>query len=214
VAIARAADIKRTTVYSVIDALKQKGLMTTELHGLKQRFCAQHPEKLEQLLETHKQHLATVMPDLVALYQGRGQSSLIKQYDGLINIKSVYEKLITDIQPHQDYLVIGNQDQWYSSDEDYFQNFIERRAKLPIRIRMLLQDSATTQRFKKFEKNYHAEIKILPSKTDLTTNTVITPQRVVIHQLLTPMSALVIEHASIIQMHQQYFELMWAGAKK
>jgi sugar-specific transcriptional regulator TrmB len=207
--LSRAAGVKRTTVYSIIETLKQRGLMRIEFHGLKQVFVAESPEKLTSVLEFRKHSLQTIMPEFLALYHLRGGESTIKYYEGLEGVKSVYERLIAEIRPHEDYLVIAQQEQWYELDRDYFQDFIERRAKLPIRIRMLMQDSATAREFKKFERNYHMQTKILPPETFLVTNVIITPQRVVIHQLIPPISAIVIENKSTIQLHQQLFEVIW-----
>lgn len=82
-------------------------------------------------------------------------------------------------------------------------------AKLDIRIRSILQDSPEARRHKEFEKNYNEAIKILPKDSRLTTNMVIMPKRVVIHQLAPPISAIVIETKSIINMHKELFEIVW-----
>jgi HTH-type transcriptional regulator, sugar sensing transcriptional regulator len=208
-AISRAAGSKRTTVYAVVEALKHKGLMNIEVRGFKTLYAAQDPERLLSLLETRKEVVKKAMPDFAGLYNLKGGESTIKYYEGLEGIKSVYETLLTDIQPHEDYLVITNQQQWYDLDQKYFQDFIERRAKLPIRVRMLMQDSSAARMIKEFQRNFNLEAKILPVGTDLITNLVVIPERIVIHQLTAPVSATVIENKSVIQMHQQFFELIW-----
>ena len=50
--IAKAAEIKRTTVYSVIETLKLKGLVSVEVKGFKSLFVAEDPTKLETILES------------------------------------------------------------------------------------------------------------------------------------------------------------------
>jgi HTH-type transcriptional regulator, sugar sensing transcriptional regulator len=208
-AIARTAGIKRTTVYAVVEALKQKGLMNTEVHGFKNLFAAQDPERLLSLLESRKEVVKKAMPDFAGLYNLKGGESTIKYYEGLEGIKAVYEDLIKTIRPHENYSIISNQAEWINLDKKFFQDFTERRAKLPINIRALMQDSPAAREYKKFERNYNLQAKFLPEGTDLITNLVVTPQRVVIHQLISPITAIVIENKSVIQMHQQFFELMW-----
>ena len=207
--IARVAEIKRTTVYSVIEALQQKGLMNVEVRGLKKLFFAAAPEKLESILEARKDRFKSLLPEFAALYNFRGAEGFIKYYEGLESVKSVYESLIADIKPHENYLIIADQKKWISLDKDYFQNFTERRAKLPIKIRMLQTDTEVSREYKKYEKNFNYKMRFLPAKTTLTTNLVITPQKVVIHQLTPPIMAIVIENKSIIQMHQEIFEVIW-----
>src|SRR3989338_8744923 len=53
-ALSRASGVRRTTVYSVIETLKRKGLMAEELKGFKTIFFANSPNKLEQVLEERR----------------------------------------------------------------------------------------------------------------------------------------------------------------
>ena len=208
-AIARAAGIKRTTVYAVIEALKHKGLMNVEVRGFKNLFAAQDPERLLSLMESRKEIIRKAMPDFAGLYNLKGGESTIKYYEGLEGVKSVYESMIHDIKSHEDYLVISNLDAWLDLDEKYFRNFSERRSKLNINIRILVEDTPRAHEYMKYARNINATIKALPKETKLLINLVTIPQRVLIHQLVPPISATVIENKSVIQMHQQFFELIW-----
>lgn len=214
--IARSSEIKRTTIYSVIDSLKQKGLMNIQVEGFKKKFVAEDPQKLEQILEAKKERFRSLLPEFSAIYNLRGGESFIKFYEGIPAIKGVYESLIRDIKPHEDYLVMGNQDYWLRLDEKYFLDFLNRRAKLPINIRMMFLDSTLARKWKSLEKNFNSKVKILPTNTKLNTNLVITPQRVFIHQLIEPIIGIVIENKSVIQMHKEMYEVIWnsLGDKK
>ncbi len=207
--ISRASGIKRTTVYSTLESLKQKGLVSIEMRGLKSFFVAENPEKLESVLEERKNKFKSALGEFSSLYNLKGGESFIKYYEGIEAVKNIYENLLKDIRPHEDYLVVGDQSHWMNLDPDYFQKFIEKRAKLNINIRLLFTDSDIARKHKKFEKNYNEKIKILPKNTKLKTNLVITPQRVVVHQLTEPIMAIVIENKSIIQMHKELFEIIW-----
>ncbi len=205
----RAAEMKRTTVYSLVEALKMKGLMSIELRGLKKLYVPLNPAQLEGVLEARKNKLHESLPEFLALYNLKGGEGFIRYYEGLEAVKGVYEDLLRDIRPHEDYLIISAQEQIFSLDDMYFQNFIERRAKLDINIRLLLEDSPTARKHKQFERNYNERIKILPASTSLSTNMVITPRKLVIHQLSLPVIAITIENTSIIKMHRELFELLW-----
>ena len=166
------------------------------------------------MIESKKIQLQKLLPEFSALYNLQSGESSIKYYQGLESVKSVYEGLIRDIKPREDYLIVSDQSKWIKLDEDYFKKFTERRAKLPINIRMLQVDTEVAREYKKYEKNYNYTMKFLPPRTNLTTNLVITPQRVVIHQLTTPIMAIVIENKSVIQMHRETFEIMWNSIKE
>lgn len=206
--IAKLADIKRTTTYSIVESLKHKGLVTIHVMGFKQLFVAEHPSRVESLLELRRNNFYKYLPQLEALYNLKGAESVIKFYDGIQGTKNVYEGLLQDIQPSDDYLVIGDTAQWYNLDPHYFQSFMERRAKRA-HTRLLLQYSAKAKEIKKYEKNYNLEIRFLPQKTLLSTNIIIIPRRMIIHQLIPPIMAIAIENESIIATNRQMFEIMW-----
>lgn len=211
--IARAAETKRTTVYSVIESLKQKGLINIELKGWKKLFVAENPEKLDSILENKRIELKDSLPELMAVYNLKGGEGFIKYYEGLEAVKSIYENILKDVNIHDDYSVVSNMDDWLKLDKKFFLDFIKRRAKLNINIRLLLQDSKVARDFKKAEKNYNEKVKILPKETSLTTNLIVIPKKVVIQQLTPPIMAIVIENKSIIKAHQEMFEIIWNSIK-
>lgn len=215
--ISRHANVKRTTVYPLIENLKNKGLMLIELKGLKTLYSAEDPSKLELILDQKREKLKSALPDLSAMYNLKGGESLIKYYEGLNGIKSVYEGLLTDIKPHQDYLIISNVDGWLSAEPEFFMDFTRRRAEMArgsdIKIRMLLEDTPTAREFKTKENNYFIKVKILPPSTKLDTNLVIIPKKIVLHQHTQPIMAMTIENKSLIKMHREMFEVIWNSIK-
>ena len=212
--IARTSGVKRTTIYSVIDSLKEKGLVRVELKGLKSLFVAESPKKLEGILEQRKNKFKKNLLDFMQIYNKGGGESLIKIYEGLEAVKSVYEGLINDVKPGDDYLIISDAERWFALDRDYFMDFTERRAKLPIKIRMLIQDNADAEYLSKYQRNFNYTTRILPKETKLTTNLVVTPQKAVVHQLVPPIMAIVIENKNIIKMHQEMFEVVWKAMEE
>jgi len=209
--IARVADIKRTTVYHIIEALKQKGFISIEMKGLKSVFIAEDPERLSRILESKTKVFAGILPDLSAKFISKNNKSSIREYQGLKAVKMLYEGLLKEMHPHDYYLVVSNQEEWHALDPEFFQKFIERRAKMNLDIRLLLTDTLHAQTFKKIERNYNEKIKILSPKTKLSTNLIITPNKVIIHRLINPISAIILTDPTIINMHKESFEIMWEG---
>lgn len=207
--IARTAEIKRTTVYSVIESLKSSGLIITEVKGLKKLFAAERPEKLKSILETRKEKFKKYLPEFSALYNLKESGSFLKYYEGLEAVKSIYENLLKEIKPHEYFLIISHSEPWFNLDPVYFQKYIERRAKLNINLRLLLQDSEMAREHKKLEKNYNEKIKILPASTSLSISTTIIPNKIMFHQTKPPILAIVVENQSIIQMQRELFEIIW-----
>ena len=207
--VARGTGIKRTTVYVVLENLMQKGVVALELRGFKKLYVAESPEKLVSVLDERRNRLARDIPELLSLYNLKGGESTMKFYEGFEGLKQVYESMLRDIRPHEVYRVLSHLEPVVNLDSDFFNDFFRRRGKLPIEIRLLLQDTPEARRRKPLEKNFNEHIKILPPKVSLVTNLVVIPRRVLIQQSREPVFGIVIENKSIIEMHEQMFDIMW-----
>jgi hypothetical protein len=124
-------------------------------------------------------------------------------------VRKAYVQLPEGLKRNDPYYIITNQAAWHALDTEFADVFIEKRSKLGLDIRMLAQDNEKAREFKKFQRNFGMEVRLLPEKTNLNTNLVITPKQVLIQQLTFPIIALRIENQSIIDMHQQLFGIMW-----
>jgi sugar-specific transcriptional regulator TrmB len=207
--IAKVANIKRTTLYTVLENLENKGLVSRELKGLKTLFKSHHPKELLRLEEERKKDLESIFDGLAGLYHKGGSDEHIQLYKGTKNIQKIYLDLLDEVRLNEKYMVITDQESWFQSDPLFYQKFADKRARKVREVRMLMQNSETARHFKKFEKNFNLDIKILPEEVSLLTNLVITERKVLIHELTKPSKLLLIENRSIITMHQQIFELLW-----
>jgi sugar-specific transcriptional regulator TrmB len=212
--ISKSSGVKRTTVYSIVEALKQKGLAREDVNGFKTLYAAENPNTLLLMLEQKKDRLKEHLGDLLSMYTKGEKETFIKIYESWESIKSVYLELLNEIKPHQEYLIISSMSTAFDYDREFFTKLREKRAKLPITIRALISDPETDEgkAFKKFDRNFNIDSRFLPNGTDLSTNLVITPQKVLIHRFGEPASAIVIENKDIIKMHQEFFNVMWNSA--
>ncbi|MDP9249078.1 MAG: BlaI/MecI/CopY family transcriptional regulator [bacterium] len=207
--LARACDIKRTTIYGIVENLKQKGLISIEQKGLKHIYTPENPEKLELMLESRQSEFKNVLPEFLGLYKLKGEESVIKYYTGISKMQAIYRDSLKEIRPHEDYLVIANQEKWYNLDPKFAVSYIEERAKLDIKTRLLFQDSKIAREHKKFEKNFNQKSKILPIGTPLNVDTILLPKKMVVLELTPPYMTVVIENKSIVELHREMFEIIW-----
>jgi sugar-specific transcriptional regulator TrmB len=211
--ISKASEIKRTTVYSAVESLKQMGLMKLEQVGWKTFYSAEDPEKLEKIIENKKQELQKSLPDLKSLYSTEGGSSLIKYYEGIEAIKNIHEETLDEMKIGEDYLVISDSVKWMSVDKKFFEKFVEKRASKKLNNKLLLQDSEIAQQYKQNENIYNMEIKIFPKDIDLSGSITITPNKILIHQTTPPVMVMAIENKNIIRLQKQLFDFMWSSIK-
>lgn len=207
--IARSSDIKRSTVYTVLSELIQKGYLRVEPRGFKRLFAAENPHNLERGLEDRRKRFRTALPALTALYNQREGSSVIKYYEGLKAVEHVYESLLLELRPHMDYMVIANMQLWLSADQDFFLKWRTKRSKLKLNNRLIFEDNEQGQKYQKLAPNYFEAVKLLPPGRHIDTSFVLTPTKAVIHQYTEPVSVLVNESTASLQLYREMFEIMW-----
>ncbi len=207
--IAKQAELKRTTIYSLLETLKAKGLIRYEVRGFKTLYAAEGPERLEQMLELKKERFREALPELKAMSELKGGESFIKYYEGVAGVKTVYDQILDGLKPGDDYVVVSDMEQFLQMDRDYFTKFIENRVKYRLKLRAILQNTPDGQHYKEIENQTTMIIKFLPKGTTLSANMVVTPYRVIITQIAPPIITVVIENKSIVQMQKEQFEIMW-----
>lgn len=208
--IAKSSQTRRTTVYSVVESLKNKGLMHIKPAGLKQLYAAEHPDRLENIIENRKRGLEKLLPEFTALYNLKGGESTVKYYEGLSAVKNIYETILNPMKSGDDYLVISDLEKFFSkTDGPYFEAFLEKRIKSRVKARLIVIDSQRARHMKQFARNMNHEVRILPSGSKLSVDTMIVPQKVTIFNMDEPISAVSIENTGMIQMHKELFEIIW-----
>ena len=210
--LARTSGVKRTTIYSILETLKARGLVSIEMKGERQRIRAESPEQLEVMLEVQRERLDRSLPDLLSLYHMRRDEQAIVYYDNVEAIKAGYREVMKRFKAGDTYRVISHAEDWYNMDPEFFQKFLNERKKAGVLTRILLMDSPKARELKRFEKNYYEEARLLPAGTKLSTNLLITPDSVLVQQVRLPIFGLRIENPSLIQMHREMFDLIWKKA--
>ena len=209
--LSRESGVKRSTLYAIIDGLKAKRLMRREVHGVREVLVGEPAESLKSLLEAKHKALSEALPELYAIQSLGGAQSVIKYYEGLPAVEAVYLNLIQSVKIGEDYLILSDIALWHELDREFFDAFVEKRGRLDIKVRMILTHSNRAYERKGRARKPNECTKILPAQTSLTTNLVIIPSKVFVHQLVAPIMGMVIENQHIIRMHREMYELIWAA---
>jgi sugar-specific transcriptional regulator TrmB len=207
--IAEKARLKRATVYYTLEQLKQKTLMQEIYEGLKRKFQPHNPDLLETLYEQRKKHLHEALPELRALYNLRGGNSTVQYFEGTVAVRSAYEQVLQSLTSRDFYYVIANEDFWKKSDSKFFSEYRKRRAAVAVEAKIVLVDTPAAREVKRLQRNYNSNVKLLSPEVPISTNLIVIPKLLLMHQLIEPNTALVIENPSIVQMQKELFEIMW-----
>ena len=207
--IAEQSGVKRTSVYNIVEDLRQLGLMHIDMSGLKHKFVAEEPGVLHEMIERKREELAGSMPEFKKVYDTSAKKDRITFIEGEKGMRAAYEQLPEGLKRGDPYYIVTNTSKWHKVNSDFAVSFIEKRARRGFDIRMLTQGRELDQELLRYQRNIGIKTKLLPDTTELNTNMVITPKQVLIQQLSFPIVALRIENKSIIDMHQQLFKIMW-----
>jgi len=208
--LAQATEIKRTTMYTVVEGLLAKGLLHREMQGLKYVFVAESPQRLEDLYESRRAALKGCISELISLQRFGNTDNAVRNFEGKQAIRGAYNRILEDCEQGKDYLIISNQEKWHGMDAEFFQSYMEKRARMNMFVRYLLVDSPLARQHQKLQSNYHARIKLLPSEIKFDANVVIIPRRIMITQLVAPIFAMTIDNKNIVSTFSHLFNIIWS----
>jgi len=208
-AIARKSGLKRTTVYAVLDALKEYGLAGINIKGLKKKFFAEHPDQLVRLLTERKTKLEGIMPDLLSLYTLKGNTGNISYYEGLEAMKGIYDDILRKLRAGDDYMVIANEEKWFAQDPEYLMSFMQRRIVKKPNARLLYMDSPIAREHQEFAMRAGQQARFLPADTKIDVDIILTDFKLVLLELTNPPRAIVIENEVTLRAIKELFNILW-----
>lgn len=110
--IARKAEVNRATTYVMIEALLQKGLMSTFDKGKKTLYTAEKPERLHRIVhhersvvDEKESIIKRLLPDLEAISDGAGERPKVSFYEGEEGLEAMREILFASKATHIDDVV-------------------------------------------------------------------------------------------------------------
>lgn len=144
-AIAKEADIIRTTTYTQIDSLLHKGLMSSVTEGKKTYYSAEDPSNLSRLIEQQKKAaqaneslFASLLPDLTALYSKSGSKPVIRFFPGKEGVITLRAEILKTIES-KELCVMTAYDKFLEIFPDVAERnaFTKKRRNKGVSVRML-----------------------------------------------------------------------------
>ncbi len=94
VQISRQVNLKRPTIYLVLEDLIKLGYIATVPHEKKKIYLALPPDRIRESYERKNMALKTAMPQLAALYNSKTAKPAVRLYEGLGAIRGAYEEIL------------------------------------------------------------------------------------------------------------------------
>ncbi|OGG92058.1 hypothetical protein A3H16_02825 [Candidatus Kaiserbacteria bacterium RIFCSPLOWO2_12_FULL_53_8] len=214
-AIAREAEIKRTTAYGTVDELVSIGLISTSSKGKTKLYSAADPEAIMTLLEERKKKVTDVMPELSELFITRhvrtkitffeGREGLRKIYADVLECKSKEIKQIARVRQHNE--AIG---------DAFIKDFIKKRIARGIVTRVLhpkAGDLYTSERGMEDPK-LKRYVRYLPPNVFYAAMIMIYDHKVAMVSTKEENFGFIIESKQFSNTLNAYFDFMWGLGSK
>lgn len=209
--IAKKAGTYRTYTYEVLKSLMEKGLVSYVIKSGKQYFEVAEPEKLLNILKEKEKKIEQILPELKEIYKTAVEKPKIEVYEGKAGLKTILDDLI---RIKQEILVYCSTRKQLQLLRFYFPNYIKRRVKEKIKIKVITEKSKESLEIHKKDKEELREMKFLPEGFEFPTSTNIYGNKVAILSLEKEPVGVIIDNEDIAKTQRIVFNLLWRIAKR
>lgn len=211
--IARKARIERTTCYNILGGLIKCGIVTESKRGSLSVFIAEDPRLLEKQYQEKLQIVQTVLPELEAIHNVIASKPKILFYEGWEGAKKIYEDGLHSLHSGEELLnYTGFSDYFNYMPREYAEEYITRRVKKKIHIRIIAPVSPYAREFQDRAPKELRKIKVVPAKQwNFSGDLHIYKNKVGIISFRDNFMSVLIESKEIADMQRMAFEVMWSG---
>ena len=205
--LATHTNIKRTTIYPILERLISHGVVSVYDQGKKKMFSPIRPNKLPSLYENKLQSLLSIIPLLE-----KSQGTQANEYGvRLIKSQKEFEALYNDILDeyrNKEYYIIGSVPSFLSVDREFLLQFRKKRAAAQTRVKLLLSHDSRTEESQK-DTSLLREFKYLPEKFIFKSTIDIYDNKIVIVGPEVKALAVVIAIPPMVDVFRSVFEILW-----
>ena len=218
-AIARKANLKRPTVYLIMDELIILGLCSEVTKGKKKFYSATHPRRLMEITHFRNEQAKKLLPELVAL-QSTAEKPVVRMLEGLEGLHTAYEEAFDSLNNKEEGFWIGNTGLLQEKFPEVLRFYNKTLAKLHNpKIREIIHGGEKSRQWvqemlkSKPSKNYSA--KYVGDKYFFgNTDQLIVGNKVITFALGKEIFVLIVESKDIADTQRGIFEMAWAKAEK
>ena len=209
--IATQANIRRTTAYSVLDALVKRGAIgKTKIKG-KTRYVPEPPERLLLLIKEIEGGIMDNLPELNAIYNKSEVKPKITFYEGIEGIKNVFEDTLRE-KPKE--ILMWLSDDYFKDLPGYSADYIKERVKLNMHARRIAPAGSIwiKENKKRDAEELSQTVAVPPEKMNIGIEVNVYNNKLAFMNFREKFGV-IIESKAIAQAMRQAYELSWIGAK-
>ncbi|MCI0619464.1 BlaI/MecI/CopY family transcriptional regulator [Candidatus Wolfebacteria bacterium] len=206
-ALAKKSGVNRSTIYTFIDELKERGFITETKRGKRRLYVATNPERLVQMQKVRTGELERALPELLAIHNSARNKPRVTFYEGVEGIKEIHADMLTaeqEIQAYEDLEGLKN-----NLPASFFEQFPKERMRRGILYRSISRDSETARVFVKNNIGFLRETKLIITEP-LNIEVSIYGDKVALMSLTSnPPFGVLIQDKNIAQVQRIMWQELW-----
>ncbi len=159
--LSRRSGIKRTTIYTFIEALKEKGFLTETKRKKRKIYSAIDPDRLLEIQRFKMAELQSLIPELKAIYNKSSAKPKVTYHEGMDGIKEVYGDMLNDQKEILAYEDLEHMKK--TMPRSFYNYFPAERARRRIPFKSISRNSVIAEEFTKNNLQLLRETKLIKS---------------------------------------------------
>jgi len=211
-ALAKAADIPRTSAYGAIGRLLERGLLEYYMKKRRRHYVPVFPDQLVHEFKNKAESAQKLVPELRLLAKSDASVPQITLHEGVDGVRYILNHII---EYKHNLVAIASIEDMEAVVGEKFEEFIAKRIKRRLRVRFLTNQSNKAKGLARGDSGALRETRFLPSVHEINTATYIFGHHVAFLSLRPSRTMAVLIHDKDIATTQQtLFELLWKSAQK
>lgn len=214
--ISKGTQVPRTTVYRILEDLRNMGIVTIFKRNNIAHYTAENPRRLLERLKEKEGALTEAIPALDSLFKNAGNIPHAKLYVGQNGARIGLDILYEYFEKK------GLKQMFtYSHSElsdhlpKYLSTKIKHREKLKIQLKLIAPDAARKSNHQHYQSNEWREVRFLPEEFPFEGSMIMGGSMAVCFSLKdNQLHTIVLESESIVKMFTQFFLYTWSTLNK
>lgn len=214
--IAKHAQTKRPTTYLILDSLIILGLVSIRKMGERKKlYSAEHPKRLQQILQLKLKQTQDILPQLEAIYYKPKQKPTIKLLEGRMGVRQIYDEMFETLSEGKEVLAFSNIESLQSKFPDYLEQYIavlRKKQRYKIKELNILNDTTKTyvKRIWGLKGKNH-ELRFFPEHVEFhSVDSIIYEDKVAFFSFYQQVYVLLIQDKNIVESHRALFYQAWS----
>lgn len=217
--IARGSNLKRSTIYTVVESLESYGLVHRVPLKSRKLYEAAHPSTFESRIKHQKQVLDEVLPQLTAITNvPRGTKPEIHFFEGKDSVGSLYRRTFGKLQENEMVYFVTSTRDLYESFPEIITLFNEISKRRTWKVREIIPRNSAGERYvtesgSSATSNPKHKTRFLPKGVDLFDMEVLLAKDVmVLVSFTTDVFAVSIQSPHFVESFRNLFNVLWAAS--